>query len=327
MGIYDIESILKRLRIKYRGVGGNYLFLCISPYHNDKNASMSMNDEGLYQCWSCGERGNLHTFIKALTGQTLYDFLDIKDPMSFEFKRQLSAQKHRDTFPEPEERKLYLKGSLMTPYRSDQVMEYIASLNINREFMEFFDITYTTHSTLAFIKTDKPTHFYNRMTVPVYRDKKMINMIGRDYTGKSSKKELYPKGSITDTFFNIDNVDLTKPLIVVEGFKGLIRIWQHFHRNVISSFGSNLGKNQREILAKVDNLLLFSDNDKAGHIMADLVYKIREKDFRITMMRTEGFDPADGPLSELEYALRHPLESVDYFMRRNGLIQSKEISW
>ncbi len=206
-------------------------------------------------------------------------------------------------------------------------MEYLASINMSREFIEYFNVQYAPHIVYSFIQTDTPTPFYDRLCIPVYVNKKIVNIIGRDYSGTSSLKELYPKGAITDTFFNIDDIDFSKPVIIVEGMKGLIQIWQHFNKNVMSSFGSTLGKKQRSIISKIKYLLLFVDNDSAGWKMADMVYKIRDSDFAITAMRKEDYDPADGSLDELEYALKHPLSSVDYFLRRHNMIKSKEIVW
>jgi len=327
--MYDIPSILRRLNIQYKEQGSNYVFRCINPAHEDKNPSMGMNDEGLYYCSSCIEGGNLHQFIKQLTGQTVYQFLDIEDPTSYEFKANLiSKKREKRQFTNVEsERRFYQKGERFPVSQSDEVLDYLASLNMNLEFIKFFDVTYSPHIQLGFFDENNLTDFYKRVCIPVYQNRKLVNMIGRDYTGKSSLKELYPKRAITDTFFNIDNIDFSQPVIIVEGMKGLIRIWQHFNKNVMSSFGSTLGRKQRAIISSIRHLLLFIDNDPAGLIMADKVYEIRSNDFSVTSMREKGYDPADGSLDELKMVLTHPITSIDYYMRRNNMINSKEIIW
>lgn len=327
--MYDIPAILTRLNIQYKTQGNNYKFPCIDISHHDENPSMSMNDEGVYRCWSCPERGNLHRFVKLLTGQSLNDFLDIKDPTSFSFKMNLMSQnqKSRKEFAKTQERKIKMNGLLHDVTKDNDVMEYLISINMNHEFIKFFDVKYARHIKIKFFENVDYTDFYNRICIPVYRDKRLINMIGRDFTGKETDfKEIYPKGSISDTFFNIDNIDMDKPVIVVEGMKGLVRIWQHFNKNVVSSFGSMIGKGQRDILRDIKSLLVFCDNDEAGWRMVDEIYKLRNMDFCITAMREKGYDPADGTCDDLEYALKHPITSVDYFLRRNNLIQ-KPLEW
>ena len=326
--MYNIELILKRLNIKYKVQGSNYIFRCINPTHEDKNPSMGMSDEGLYYCSSCTEGGNLHQFIKQLTGQSVYAFLNIDDPASYEFKMQLEAKRKKRQFSNIKvEHKFCQKGNTFPVHQNERVIEYLASIHMSTRFIRFFNVEYANCIMYSFLNENNFTPFYNRICIPVYHNKKLVNIIGRDYTGTSSLKELYPKGAITDTFFNIDNIDFSKPVIIVEGMKGLIRIWQHFNKNVMSSFGSTLGKRQKNIISSIRHLLLFVDNDTAGWNMADKIYELREYDFAITAMREKDYDPADGSIEELRYALRHPLASVDYFLRRHHLIKSKEIVW
>ena len=70
---YDsLEDVLKKVSLeKYiehnwqplKKIGSEYKTLC--PFHDDKNPSLSVNDEkGLYYCYSCKAGGNLITFIK-----------------------------------------------------------------------------------------------------------------------------------------------------------------------------------------------------------------------------------------------------------------------
>ena len=70
---YDsLEDVLKKVSLaKYiehnwqplKKIGSEYKILC--PFHDDKNPSLSVNDEkGLYYCYSCKAGGNLITFIK-----------------------------------------------------------------------------------------------------------------------------------------------------------------------------------------------------------------------------------------------------------------------
>lgn len=323
--ILDIPSILTQCGIAYIHKGSNYVFSCINPRHEDRNPSMSMNDEGLYQCWSCGEKGNIHTFVSTMTGKSLKEFLHIEDDLSFSFHANLHRQQKRE-FDKPKPRKLDFVGKTFDPWSNEHVVAYMNKIGMTKKFTSFFDVRYTLHSQIRFYDNVDYTHFVNRLCIPVRSSGKVINIIGRDFTEKQTPKELYPRGSTTDTFFNFDNIDRSKPIIVVEGMKGLIQIWQYFNQNVVSSFGSTLGRHQKEVIANIESLLLFVDNDEAGFAMVDAVEEIREKEYWITWMRTKGYDPADGTLNELKYALSHPIQSVDYYMRKSGLV-SKPLAW
>ena len=78
---YDsLEDVLKKVSLaKYiehnwqplKKIGSEYKTLC--PFHDDKNPSLSVNDEkGLYYCYSCKAGGNLITFIKEFKSSFIF---------------------------------------------------------------------------------------------------------------------------------------------------------------------------------------------------------------------------------------------------------------
>ena len=317
------EEVLNRLNIKYTIKNETYIFNCISPYHKDTHPSINMNSDGVYNCLSCPESGNLITLIKKITGKSVREFFG-EETSSVYFKQHLSSK------PRPieiDEYKMELEGSLLSPYNNDEVMTYLNRISINNDFIKKFELKYSLDAHIRFKGGGNFTPMYKRICIPVYKNGKIVNMIGRDYTEINKIKEIYPSGSLTDIFFNEWNIDVTKPLVVVEGMKGLVRIWRYFTKNVISTFGSNLGKYQLKFLSKVPKLLLFADHDNAGLGMIDVVDKVRSEEYSVTWMRQTGYDPADGPLSDLEYALRHSMLSVDYYMNRNGMNKKPRLTW
>ena len=55
-----VEIISEDIRLKKSG--RNYIGLC--PFHNDKSPSFTVSqDKQIYKCFSCGEAGNVLTFI------------------------------------------------------------------------------------------------------------------------------------------------------------------------------------------------------------------------------------------------------------------------
>ena len=55
-----VEIVSENVRLKRSG--RNYIGLC--PFHNDKSPSFSVSqDKQIYKCFSCGEAGNVITFV------------------------------------------------------------------------------------------------------------------------------------------------------------------------------------------------------------------------------------------------------------------------
>lgn len=60
-------DILSSYGLQYKERGDDYILLC--PFHQDKNPSFSIDKKtGIYHCWSCGEKGNLVTFVQKFEG-------------------------------------------------------------------------------------------------------------------------------------------------------------------------------------------------------------------------------------------------------------------
>ena len=57
----DIVDVISE-SVRLKRSGRNYMGLC--PFHNDKSPSFSVSqDKQIYKCFSCGEAGNVITFV------------------------------------------------------------------------------------------------------------------------------------------------------------------------------------------------------------------------------------------------------------------------
>ena len=81
------------------------------------------------------------------------------------------------------------------------------------------------------------------------------------------KKVLYPKHSSTNTLFQFEHLDTTKPLYFLEGLMdlGVLRSDSYF-KNSTSVFGASIGQRQQYFLKKFSELIYIADHDKAGLI-------------------------------------------------------------
>lgn len=326
MSDIDLLSTLNRLNIDYRDNGDYYKFQCIDPLHTDKHPSMTMlKKNGFSKCWSCGARYTLAQFIRELSGKNFYDFYNIKNVNEFKFKNTL---KKKVELVVPKRKMIIEQGELSPVRHNSRVLQYLDSINVTQEAIDFFDITYVDVAKIKFLETvTKPTYLRDRITIPVYFEGDLINLEARDYTGLQKPKVLYPKGAISDTLFNWDNIDLTKPLVVVEGIKALFRIWRYYTTNIVSTFGNVIAPNQQKLLSQAQDVILFPDYDKAGFAMINMFEKFYEREYRITMMPEVDQDPADGTLQQLGHALDNPKTSSQYFLEKHDLVPSRVKSW
>ncbi len=75
------------------------------------------------------------------------------------------------------------------------------------------------------------------------------------------------------TIFNVDNLKFDDTLYLTEGSGSLSKIWTYISKNVSCTFGSNIDKEQIEILKRFKKIILIPDNDLAGYLMVKFLNK------------------------------------------------------
>jgi DNA primase len=124
--------------------------------------------------------------------------------------------------------------------------------------------------------TSKKGIMVNRVVIPIHNEKGELMAYAGRWTGEPPDKEtekykLPPGFWKTLEIFNIDRAikeDADKPLIIVEGFFGCMRIHQLGYRKVIALMGSTIDDAQVEIIRKHTNshshVIIMLDEDEAG---------------------------------------------------------------
>lgn len=314
---YDFGEILTRLGITYKENDSSYKANCPNPTHKDKNPSWSMDKKsGLHYCFSCGYKGNIISLVKDITGKSISTFLGLShssrfslNPVIFNQHTNISPQKVRKIKP-----KVNIDGNLYSIPDNPKVHDYFVSIGGNLDFIDFFDIKYCKYVTINFPYPE----FIDRIIFPIKVNNRVMSVEGRDFTGKQNPKVLYPKGGTTNTLWNIDNLDPSKPVIVCEGIKDTIKIWTHFSKNVTSTFGSQITNKQKELLLKYPDIVVFPDNDEAGLKMIDTLDDLLDYEFKIALPPKKGQDPNDLTLKEIEYILSNPVKVTEFFVNQSG---------
>ena len=69
-----VDELLQEQRIEFKVSGRDYLVKCLNPDHEDSNPSMRIdNVTGIFNCFSCGFRGNVFKHFGAAA-----NYLEIK---------------------------------------------------------------------------------------------------------------------------------------------------------------------------------------------------------------------------------------------------------
>jgi len=318
----DIASVVSMLYLQNAEDKGTQIKAsCPSGNHADSHPSWSINKStGQHHCFACGFSGNIHTLVRHLTGQSLYKFLDIEDVPSFVFKQS----SHIKPLPV---RKSHgnvnvTKGVFVSPHSNAEAEAEILKRGMNDSFIDFFKIKYTNYAII------NDTYFIKRLCIPIVENKKVISMEGR-LVEKSDvfKKVLYPRASSVDTLFNIDKLNFDKPIFLVEGIMDTIKVWQSVSKNVTCTFGVALSKRQKELIEKINKLILVPDNDEGGQKLITQIDEIATKEYDIVTLPF-GKDPGDCSLQELSEAIDKRKSSVLYFAEKYQLFKEEEkIQW
>ena len=243
-----VEELLQEKRIDFKVSGQDYVVKCLNPDHEDSNPSMRIdNITGIFNCFSCGFKGNLFTHFGAAA-----NFLEIKRQKlktSIEEKRSASVGFE---FP---------KGFL--PYKGNW-------RGIQPETYKHFD---------AFMHHD--SQYNGRIVFPI-RDitGKVVAFNGRHMTMTEIPKYLiYPPQAKLPLYPS--NIKAIKGrVILVEGIFDMVNLWDKGLQNAICCFGTKNIDIEKLSILKMQNISgvdIMFDGDEAGQNAAEDLKIMAEK--------------------------------------------------
>jgi len=281
------EEICKRLGIRIshlRNGKGN----TNCPFHEDKSPSFSIDlNQGICHCFSCLYSSTLKGLYYEKTGHGIMRDLGIQPTGTSLFnptKRIIDPV----SFEDLPDTGVYIEGNIIPIEASQNAIEYLKrrgiSLNIAKEMKMKFVINGITKDESNLNNKENWEYITNRILTPVYEKGKILSYELRDIMGEKYfrdelkrkgiddseikyKKVLYPKHSSTNTLFQLDHLDFSKPLYFLEGLMdlGVLRSDSYF-KNSTSVFGASIGQRQQYFLKKFPELIYIADHDKAGLI-------------------------------------------------------------
>lgn len=294
----DIVDIISE-NVRLKKSGRNYVGLC--PFHNDKSPSLSVSQEKqIYKCFSCGEAGNVITFVmkyKKLTFQEAAKYLADKAgiPLETGNPRESQITKKKDLLYKvnTEAARYYFYNLQRTSFAKD----YFLKRGIKEEVIRRFGLGYALdgwHNLISYLrkkgfndnilleaglisKSEKNGNTYdrfrNRVIFPVFDFRgKVIGFGGRVLDDSKPKYLNSPETVIFHKGTNLYGLNFATKnkleqdyIIIVEGYMDLISLHQHGITNTVASLGTALTINQARLLKRYVNKVIISYNaDVAG---------------------------------------------------------------
>ena len=280
--------------------GRNYL--CVCPFHDDHSPSMSVSDEKqIYKCFSCGNTGNVFTFVQNYEDVGFIDAVAIvaeKCGIDID-KNKLNSNKktiNKEEFEIMNLTEKFYQNNLKTEFGTT-AMDYLNQRGISEATIKEFGIglsldnndslynlllkkKYSANKMLEvglISQTEGRNYdmFSRRITFPLWdKDGNIVGFSARIYRNEkntskyvnSRETKLFKKG---ETLYNYHHarefVKTEKSVIVVEGFMDAIRLSIEGVKNVVALQGTALTKEQINLLKKLHvKVILCLDNDTAG---------------------------------------------------------------
>ncbi|EPZ5346038.1 DNA primase [Campylobacter jejuni] len=356
----SIENLSQRLNIV--DIIENYIevkkqgssFVCICPFHADKNPSMHINPtKGFYHCFACKAGGDAFKFVM---DYEKLSFADAVEKVASLSNFTLSYTK------EKQENKKELKSILpsLNAYFKDnlkhhkEVLTYLYQRALNDKDIAKFELGFAGASedsirllqnqkipledamSVGALKKDENNEFYAsfiwRVTFPIYDHKDLlVGFGGRTLNPNvpakyvnSPQNILFDKSRIFYAF-NIakENIAKKKEIIVCEGYMDAIAFHKAGFNNAVAVLGIALTEHHLPLIRRYDaKVILCFDNDEAGLKAATrsaFLLSTNKIDGKVAILQG-GKDPAElvakNESTKLHNILDEGIELGEFYIRR-----------
>lgn len=285
---------------------GSYISLndknkALCPFHSDHSPSFSVHpDKQIYKCFSCGESGNVITFVEKFLGisfQEAVKLLADRAGIKLNINVPKKTNKYDKYYEITDTVNKYFKNNIFSS-NGQQALKYLNDRHIDKDIINEFNIGLSTnnksHEILAkkynledLLKIDIVREvdnkiydtFQNRIMFPIIdEDNNVVGFSGRKYlVNDLDNKQLskYVNSRETDIFikskifYNINNalpnIKKSKEIIITEGFMDTIRMVSIGYNNTVALMGTAFTKEHLDKIIKYKcRVVLNLDQDNAG---------------------------------------------------------------
>ena len=303
------KSIIDEIKSKNDIVDviGSYISLndknkALCPFHDDHSPSFSVQkDKQIYKCFSCGESGNVITFVQKYNGITFTEALKMLAdragiPLNVSTTRKVNT-KYEKLYEINDTVNKYFKANLLSN-EGVKAIKYLEDRNISKDIINEFNIGLSTSNKLSNILSKKYSYeelvkldickdingryydtFQDRIIFPIIdENNNVIAFSGRKYTNEDLNNNTLPKYSNTketdifkksEVFYNINNaineIKKKREIVITEGFMDTIRMSSIGYKNVVAIMGTAFTeKHLLKIKKWKCKVILNLDQDDAG---------------------------------------------------------------
>lgn len=285
---------------------GSYISLndknkALCPFHNDHSPSFSVHpDKQIYKCFSCGESGNVITFVEKFLGisfQEAVKLLADRAGIKLNINVPKKINKYDKYYEITDTVNKYFKNNIFSS-NGQQALKYLNDRHIDKDIINEFNIGLSTNNKLHEILAKKYNledllkidivrevdnkiydTFQNRIMFPIIdEDNNVVGFSGRKYlVNDLDNKQLskYVNSRETDIFikskifYNINNalpnIKKSKEIIITEGFMDTIRMVSIGYNNTVALMGTAFTKEHLDKIIKYKcRVVLNLDQDNAG---------------------------------------------------------------
>ena len=297
----DIVAIIGEYVHSLKNVGKNWSGLC--PFHNDRNPSFNVSpDLGIFKCFSCGEGGDIVSFIQKIENISFTEAIKILAKRAG-IELNLSSEEQSESFHKKEELlqfnnrliKLF-QYFLLERVEGKKAIKYLDQRGIDQTLIDVFKIGYTPRdynrlsnfflnkgfkedfliSTGLFSNGDrglKPL-FFDRIIFPIInQNEECIGFGGRAISDDVKPKYINtPETLLYKKRYNLYGINISKKFIreekkvfLVEGYMDVISCYKNGVKNSIAPCGTAITREQISLLNRYsEEVVLLLDADEAG---------------------------------------------------------------
>ena len=315
-------------------------FVCVCPFHDDKNPSMSVSpSRGIFHCFSCKAGGDAIKFVMDYEKLSYPEAVEkIAGLQNFTLNYVRGGEPTKENKHILENSNAFYRSLL---YKTPAAVEYLYSRGITDELIDKFELGFAPESaqTIRLLQNEQIepkealevgivkqnengiyASFINRITFPIYTHAgRLVGFGGRTISGNPAKYVNSPQSAVFDKSTLFYGYHLAKreiftknQIIITEGYMDVIMLHKAGFNNVVAVLGTALTTKHLPLLKRGEiSVILCFDGDDAGINAATksaLLLAQNEIDGSVVIIEG-GADPADMVVAgKIEY-LRQIFES------------------
>ena len=315
-------------------------FVCVCPFHDDKNPSMSVSpSRGIFHCFSCKAGGDAIKFVMDYEKLSYPEAVEkIAGLQNFTLNYVRGGEPAKENKHILENANAFYRSLL---YKTPAAIEYLYSRGITDELIDKFELGFAPESaqTIRLLQNEQIepkealevgivkqnengiyASFINRITFPIYTHAgRLVGFGGRTISGNPAKYVNSPQSAVFDKSTLFYGYHLAKreiftknQIIITEGYMDVIMLHKAGFNNAVAVLGTALTTKHLPLLKRGEiSVILCFDGDDAGINAATksaLLLAQHEIDGSVVIIEG-GADPADMVVAgKIEY-LRQIFES------------------